>query len=118
MTTITLPWPPRELSPNFRSRSTRWIAKVRKDYRNKCAEAAWQQGVQPGRALRLEGVVFHPPVDRGHDDDNLGNRFKAGRDGLADAMGVDDKEFNDAPKSIGAVVKGGAVVVLLSETPA
>lgn len=114
---VTLPWPPRELSPNFRTRSTRWIARVRKEYRRACAQIAWDAGVQPGRNLRLERIVFHPPTANTPDDDNISSRLKAGRDGLADAMGVDDQTFNDAPKEIGAVVKGGAVVVLLSEIP-
>lgn len=115
---VTLPWPPKELSPNFRTRSTRWIARVRKEYRAACAEAAWRHGVQPGRSLRLDRVIFHPPSARSRDDDNTKARFKAGRDGLADAMGIDDKEFNGIPHEIGEAVKGGAVVVLLSETPA
>ena len=115
---ITLPWPPKELSPNFRTRSTRWIARVRKDYRSACAEVAWQRGVQPGRGLRLDRIVFHPPTANIGDVDNYTARTKAGQDGLADAMGVDDKDFNDVPRSIGAVVKGGAVVALLSEIPA
>lgn len=114
---ITLPWPPNELSPNFRTRSTRWIARKRKEYRKACADAAWQRGVQPGRALRLDRIIFHPPTAASHDDDNLNNRFKAGRDGLAEAMGVDDAEFNDAAKEIGTTIKGGAVVALLTEIP-
>lgn len=115
---VTLPWPPKELSPNFRTRSTRWIAKVRKEYRAKVAETAWQRGVQPGRGLRLERIIFHPPNANVGDIDNYTARMKAGQDGLADAMGVDDQEFNDVPREIGAIVKGGAVVALLSETPA
>lgn len=113
---VTLPWPPKELSPNFRTRKASWIARVRKEYRAKCAQVAWDRGVNPGRGLRLSEIVFHPPNKR-YDDDNVRARFKAGRDGLADAMGVDDAEFNDVPKPIGAVVKGGAVVALLTEIP-
>lgn len=115
---ITLPWPPKELSPNFRTRSTRWIARIRKEYRAACAEAAWRRGIQPGRALRLERVVFHPPTANVADVDNLTARMKSGQDGLAEAMGVDDREFNEARREIGAPVKGGAVVALLIETPA
>lgn len=114
---ITFPWPPKELSPNFRTRRTSWVASLRKKYRAACAEAAWLRGVSPGVSLKLDKITFHPPTRRTHDDDNLGQRFKAGRDGLADALGVDDAEFNDVPKVIGAVVKGGAVVASLSEIP-
>ncbi len=114
---ITLPWPPVELSPNFRTRSTRWIARKKKEYRTSCAEAAWVRGIQPGRDLRLERIVFHPPNRQPRDKDNLIARFKAGQDGLAEAMGVDDEQFNSVPRDIGEVVKGGAVVALLGEIP-
>jgi crossover junction endodeoxyribonuclease RusA len=114
---ITLPWPPKELSPNFRTRSTRWIARKKKEYRTACAEAAWQRGVQPGRGLRLDRLVFHAPDARGRDDDNTVARFKAGRDGLAEAMGVDDQEFNAVTPEFGAPVSGGAVIALLTEIP-
>jgi len=36
---------------------------------------------------------FYPPCNRKHDDDNLTASFKAGRDGIADALGVDDNRF-------------------------
>lgn len=114
---ITLPWPPVELSPNFRTRATSWVARKKKEYRAACAEASWIRGVQPGRDLRLERIVFHPPNRRSRDLDNLIARFKAGQDGLAEAMGVDDAEFNDVPRDLGEVVKGGAVVALLNEIP-
>jgi crossover junction endodeoxyribonuclease RusA len=114
---VTLPWPPVELSPNFRTRSTRWIAVKRKEYRASCAEAAWTRGVQPGRDLKLEKIVFHPPNRQSRDLDNLVARFKGGQDGLAEAMGVDDEQFNGVPRDIGEVVKGGAVVALLAEIP-
>jgi len=114
---ITMPWPPVELSPNFRTRSTRWIARKKKEYRQACAQVAWDRGVQPGRELRLDRITFHPPTANLPDLDNAIARFKAGQDGLADAMGADDRTFNDAMRAMGAVVKGGAVVALLSEIP-
>lgn len=118
MIRVTLPWPPAVLSPNFRTRRQSWVSSVRKQYRAACAEAAWQQGVNPARGLRLERITYHPPAKRDRDDDNMGARFKAGRDGIAAALGVDDKTFNDVPKDFGDVVKGGAVIALLSEIPA
>ncbi|WP_425070675.1 hypothetical protein [Sagittula sp. S175] len=114
---VTLPWPPHELSPNFRTRSRTLVPLRRKQYRKACAEAAWTLGVTPARGLRLDRIVFHPPTAARHDDDNLVARFKAGRDGLAQAMGVDDATFNGVPTAIGAIVKGGAVVALLTEIP-
>lgn len=114
---VTLPWPPKQLSPNFRTHSTRWIARKRKEYRQACANAAWQRGVQPGRALKLDRLIFHPPNAQPRDHDNTIARFKSGRDGLAEAMGVDDVKFNEVPHEIGVPVKGGAVVAVLSEIP-
>lgn len=114
---ITLPWPPKELSPNFRTRSTRMIAVRRKEYRKACFDAAWGRGIRPVQVLSLNKITFHPPGNYSYDDDNLRARFKAGRDGLAEAVGVDDRTFNNVPHPIGAVVKGGAVVALLEEIP-
>lgn len=114
---INLPWPPAELSPNFRTRSKTLVALRRKQYRAKCSRFAWLQGVNPALRLTVDRIVFHAPDARSRDDDNLIARFKAGRDGLADAMGVDDASFNGVPVTIGQPVKGGAVVVLLAEIP-
>jgi crossover junction endodeoxyribonuclease RusA len=38
-------------------------------------------------------VTFYPPDARRRDDDNMIGAFKAHRDGIADAMGVDDHRF-------------------------
>ncbi|WP_299663878.1 hypothetical protein [uncultured Ruegeria sp.] len=114
---VTLPWPPKELSPNFRTRSHRLVSVRRKEYRKACFDAAWDRGIRPVQLLALKSVTFHPSGNYGYDDDNLRSRFKAGRDGLAEAMGVDDRTFNDVPHELGAVVKGGAIVALLEEIP-
>lgn len=112
-TSITLPWPPRELSPNFRTRRASWLARLRKEYRRKCANILWDRGVQPVRDPTLREVIFHPPNKRARDLDNLIASTKALRDGLEDAMGVDDVNFNETPHRIGTPVKGGAVVVMI-----
>ncbi|WP_148649262.1 RusA family crossover junction endodeoxyribonuclease [Novosphingobium barchaimii] len=38
-------------------------------------------------------VTFYPPDRRHRDDDNMIASFKAARDGIADALGVDDRKF-------------------------
>lgn len=38
-------------------------------------------------------VEFYPPDRRNHDDDGCIGAFKSARDGIADALGVDDKRF-------------------------
>lgn len=112
---ITLPWPSHALSPNARG-SWRRKAQAVKAYRKACAEAAWQQGVNPTSGLQVDMVTFCPPDARAYDDDNLIARFKAGRDGLADALGVDDKTFRPS-YAMGAKTPGGAVRVTLSPIP-
>lgn len=114
---MMLPWPPKELSPNFRTRSTRWIARVRKEYRRTCGDAVWNAGVRPQSGLTLCAVKFLPPTKAKHDDDNMRGRFKAGRDGIADALGVDDRTFNKVPHDFGDVSPGGAVQIVLTESP-
>lgn len=119
MSELTLPWMPRELSPNGR---THWHYKSRvaKSYRDSChflaLQAKWQSlpcvsAWQPGQKLRLE-IDFYKPSNRG-DDDNLEAQFKSGRDGLSDAIGIDDKHFV-AYRRVAGVVKGGKVVARLS----
>lgn len=44
-----------------------------------------------GRVLFM--LVFSPPDKRHRDDDNLIAMFKSGRDGIADAIGIDDVHF-------------------------
>jgi len=110
---IDLPWPPKELSPNAR---THWAkrSKVAKGYRAACHLLAKKAGlVAPvGRALLL--LEFVPPDRRRRDDDNMLASFKAGRDGLADALGIDDNRFVTQLQVSREVVPGGAVRVRIS----
>lgn len=97
--TITLPWPDKRLSPNARQHWAQ-LAKVKADART---EAAWTVKAQmPLQARRTvaegEGriplrIAFYPPDNRRRDDDNMVGSFKAYRDGIADALGVDDRRF-------------------------
>ena len=93
---VTLPWPPKELSPNAR---VHWgkLAKAKRAYRHACWLMAMQQckpvPTFPGDGDIALAITFVPPDRRARDDDNLLAAFKSGRDGLADAWGVDDKRF-------------------------
>ena len=105
---VTLPWPPKELSPNARLHWTK-TAPIKKAYRLDCFLLAKQAKLRAD----WEGDIvlwldFYPPNRRHRDDDNLVAAFKAGRDGLADALGVDDKRFRVLPfvrDEIGGMVK-------------
>ena len=96
---ITLPWPDKRLSPNAR---THWavLAKVKKLARKDACILATvaiplkdkrEIAAQEGR-IEIE-VRFYPPDARLRDDDNCVASFKAARDGIADALGVDDCRF-------------------------
>jgi crossover junction endodeoxyribonuclease RusA len=106
---VTLPWPPVELSPNAR---VHWATKSRatKKYRNACCLLATAERLKAEEGELAMTVTFCPPDRRSYDDDNLIARFKAGRDGVADALGVDDRLFRPVYAQ-GEPVKGGAVVI-------
>lgn len=91
---VTLPWPPSTLSPNARHAhpSIKW--KAVRAYRSACKTLAEACGVVAPDSQKIAlWIEFVPPDRRHRDDDNMVASFKAGRDGLADALGVDDKRF-------------------------
>lgn len=113
---IRLPWPPSALSPNSRvhwSRKAKSAAKYRRD----CTIISQGAGC---RALAWGGlsvsVNFLPPDNRARDTDNMLASIKSGLDGIADATGVDDSRWNYRLER-GAPIKGGCVVVTVSEGP-
>ena len=62
-------------------------------------------------------IDFCPPDRRHRDDDNIIAAFKAGRDGLADALGVDDKRFRIHSWVKSDPVRGGMVKIRLTPGP-
>lgn len=102
-------WPPKELNPNFRAH---WSVKSKatKAYKTACWALAKESGITaPATEGRLHlWIDFYPPDRRHRDDDNMIASFKAGRDGLALALGIDDKRFITHPfvsEEIGGMVK-------------
>lgn len=96
---VTLPWPNPGLSPNARLH-WRKLAELKKSARNDTAWALKAQMDIRARQATIQGsdpiaikVAFYPPDARLRDDDNMVASFKALRDGLADALGVDDRRF-------------------------
>lgn len=109
---LTLPWPPKILGPNQRAH---WAERSRaaKKYRAECAllSRGRLQLPESGQiALRLE---FHPPDGRIRDDDNMLASFKAGRDGVADGLGIDDRRFSVRSMRVCEKRPGGAVVLIV-----
>jgi len=62
-------------------------------------------------------ITFRPPTKRLPDDDNMLARFKAYRDGIADALGIDDKRFISHPYVSDKPVRYGEVRVRITEGP-
>lgn len=111
---IELSWPHKALSPNHRSRShwprTNAIKAARR-------EGYWATMAAKGRfAHKPEGerfafvVTAYPPTAHARDDDNMGAMVKAQRDGIAEALGIDDNLF-DQRLQWGEPVKGGKLVI-------
>lgn len=100
---IVLPWPSRTLSPNSRAhwrQKAAAVAKARQDagwatYAAKgCGEA--QEGLNQNEDPIPVTMTFYPPDRRHRDDDNMISSAKALRDGIADALGVNDRRFRTA----------------------
>lgn len=96
---ITLPWPDKRLSPNARLhwRPRAEAKAIARDWAFKLTLADMHHAER--MAVRLsEGhipvrITFYPPDKRHRDDDNMVGSFKPFRDGIADALGVNDRRF-------------------------
>lgn len=112
--TITLPWPPRALSPNGRSH---WRAKAKaaKQARRDACILTLVAGARalPWQSMQVE-LIFCPPDRRARDLDNMLASAKSLLDGVADATGVDDSRWS-LTLTRGQPTKGGAIIVVLSE---
>lgn len=116
---LVLPWPAKELSPNARvhwskksdaSASARALASIL------AINEGWRSITLPEGRLHL-WITFHPPTKRMPDDDNMLARFKPWRDGIADALKIDDKRFVSHPYVSDKPVKGGEVRVRITGGP-
>jgi crossover junction endodeoxyribonuclease RusA len=97
---ITLPWPDKGLSPNSR---LHWAPKAKLKAAARLAAACLTYGAMyewlktkahyEGTEKLPVTITFYPPDKRLRDDDNMVGSFKAYRDGIADALGVDDRRF-------------------------
>lgn len=98
---IKLPFPDSRLSPNARihwAPKSQAIKQARWDASYAVLEAANGSLSETRRALvdmtaiPLK-ITFYPPDNRQRDDDNMVGAFKTYRDGIADALGVNDRRF-------------------------
>ena len=111
---IKLPWPAKPLHSNAR---VHWA--VKSGAAAKARKEAWFMATQadlpcwPEASLLIE---YYPPTRRG-DPQNVPSSLKAYIDGIADAMGCDDRAFKvDYPRVFAGTKKGGEVVFRVYET--
>lgn len=94
--TISLPLPDRRLSPNARGHWT-GLSKAKKKHRE-LAYLTTKSALQgkPSPAVSRYRLEFFFKVNRRRDDDNFSAACKAYRDGIADALGIDDTDIRQA----------------------
>ena len=121
MIELVLGWPPSNLSPNARLHWAK-LARAKKQYRNACFSVSKEQLKKFNTENIPEKLVlemtFIPPDRRSYDRDNLVARMKAGIDGLADALKINDKRFNTVISTMDTDYLGGFVRIrILQEIP-
>lgn len=104
MRRIVLPWPSKPLWPNGRYH---WAQKAKATTAYRFAAKAMLSGASPGVVV----VTFCPkPLGPMPDRDNCIAAFKAGQDGIADALRVNDRDLSVSYR-FGDRCKDGAVIV-------
>jgi crossover junction endodeoxyribonuclease RusA len=92
---INLPWFPKQLSPNAREHWST-VTEHKKRYREACwaltKEAVGNPTIPEAGEINVR-IDFYPPSNRKYDVDNLLASIKAGLDGVAQALRVDDSRF-------------------------
>lgn len=113
---LVLPWPDRALHPNAR---VHWHVKAtaaklsRRDAFYLAKEAGW--GGFPIHEIPIHVWIDGYPKDRrARDADGLLSAMKPSLDGIADALGVNDRRFVPHPRIWDEVRKGGEVRVRIT----
>jgi len=109
---LVLPWPPKELSPN--ARVHRLVkAKAAKAYRHACRALTKEAKLVPA-GMHLK-ITFVPPTRQPRDLDNCLASIKSGLDGVADALGLNDRAFRPITIDMAENVGGMVVIELLKK---
>lgn len=113
---IELDFPPAQLFPN-RSKGKHWTVThtARNNYRQVSAWLTKQQmaGWKPTKAQIKLTITFVMPDKRLRDTDNCLAAAKAGLDGMADALAVNDRQFDPVIVYREYGAKPGKMTVLL-----
>ncbi len=117
MITIELPWPDKRLNPNSKNRwaKTKATKQARYDayYITREVVGPYIHNAVPiGYKTQY---IFYPPDRRHRDKDNCLAMMKASQDGVADALGINDKYFVPEKPKWGDITPGGKVVLTLEE---
>jgi hypothetical protein len=122
MIAIELPWPSADLSPN--GGVSKWAkikaTKVAKNHGFWITDSLiGPLGIVKGSFIGPIDVqyTFYPALERGRDDDNFASRMKPYRDGIALALGVNDKHFRMQPVVFAPAVTGRPLKVVATITP-
>lgn len=116
---LVLPWPDRVLHPNARPHFM-VLAKAKSAARAYAAFATknkWHGRKFPETGRLHLWIDFFAPDKRRRDDDGLLSSMKAARDGIADALGIDDSRFVSHPYIKDETFKGGKVEIRITESP-
>lgn len=117
---VELPWPDKHLNPNAR---VHWA--VLKDYKAAAKDDAYILACEaefyarrylPDRGRFKLSLTFCPPDKRRRDLDNIEAACKAAFDGMCAGLGIDDSQIIETIKRWGEAVKGGRVIVEITET--
>lgn len=115
---IELPWPDARLNPN-RSKGRHWGATS--DLRGRARKEAWalaHQANQDGPRFEVGvdvpvRITFIQPDRRYRDRDNLLAALKPSLDGVADALGINDAQFEPITLSRAFSAKSGVGLVIV-----
>ncbi|HKY80627.1 MAG TPA: hypothetical protein VJM09_04060 [Sphingobium sp.] len=109
---IELPFPAKILWPNGRGHSMRKHSAAKKHKGWARAAALAERAHAPaGEHLRLIATFYPKPAGPCPDKDNSSASLKAYQDGIAWALGVDDRHFGEPEIHFAERVKGGKVVI-------
>jgi len=122
MMRIELPWPDARLNPN-RSKGRHWAAVHH--VRGKARRDAWaltHQASRNGPSYEVGvpvplRITFVQPDRRQRDRDNLLAAMKPSLDGIADALGINDYQFDPITIRREYGAKPGAVIVEVGDVP-
>jgi crossover junction endodeoxyribonuclease RusA len=115
-----IPWPSRDLSPNSRKHHM-VVARAKKAARMQTFALARSACVNeldwPKEGRLVVWITGYASDRRRRDADNLLASMKGHLDGLADAMGVDDRRFTPAPYVSDEIRKPAVVRICVTTGP-